>query len=304
MSRPLLPAADPAPDYATARARIEALRGQDDAAVNSVCATTLYDHGGPTRRAVVCYHGYTNCPAQFHTLAQYFHAAGDTVLLPRLPHHGRSDRLCLDQARLTAAELVRMTSQTIDIAHGLGDQVILLGLSAGAVMAAWAGQFRADVDSVVVIAPSLGLPGWPVWAGDAAGWLMRRMPNLFIWWDQKAKANILGAPHAYPRFATRSLGEIIALGWEVRRAAAQHPPAAKRLAVIASEADQAVHRGLVSRLAQDWMRQAPDRVSYHTFPAHLLVHHDMIDPTQPNQRIDLVYPLLQQMALGTSLTDV
>jgi carboxylesterase len=127
---------------------------------------------------------------------------------------------------------------------------------------------------------------------------MRRMPNVFIWWDQKAKAKIQGAPQAYPRFATRSVGEIVALGREIRRAAAIRPPAAQRLSVIASESDNAVHRGLVLQLATDWIRHAPQRVSYHAFPAHLRVRHDMIDPTQPNQRIDLVYPVLKRMALG------
>jgi carboxylesterase len=127
---------------------------------------------------------------------------------------------------------------------------------------------------------------------------MRHLPNLFIWWDQKAKAKIAGAPQAYPRFATRSLGEIVALGRQVRRAARTTPPVAKQMALILSDSDAAVHRGLVAQLAADWQRHAPGRVIFQRFPAHLRIHHDMVDPTQPTQRVDLVYPLWSALAGG------
>jgi hypothetical protein len=150
----------------------------------------------------------------------------------------------------------------------------------------------------LVAAPSLGLPGFPVWASDATCWLMGRLPNFFIWWDQKNKAKIAGAPQAYPRFATRALAEIVALGWQVRRAARTTPPLAQRLAVILSESDKAVHLGLVEALARAWQRRAPDRVTLQRFPAALHIHHDMVDPTQPAQRVDLVYPVWRALAVG------
>ena len=289
-------------DYAAARAQIAALQAQDDDAINPVCRTRLFDHGRRTRRVIVCFHGYSNCPFQFHTLGEHFHAAGDTVFIPRLPYHGLRDRLTTAQARLTADDLIRFTNQSIDIARGLGDEIVLAGLSAGAIMAAWAAHNRSEVHTALIAAPSLGLPGFPVWASDLTSWLMHYLPNLFIWWDQKAKADIEGAPHAYSRFATRALGEIVALGWQVRRAARTTPPLAKRLAVILSDSDEAVHLGLVEQLARDWQRHAPDRVTFQRFPAHLRIHHDMIDPTQPAQRVDLVYPIWSALAYGESLT--
>jgi alpha-beta hydrolase superfamily lysophospholipase len=260
------------------------------------------DHGARTGRVVVCYHGYTNCPFQFQTLGEHFYNEGCNVLIPRLPYHGIRDRMTPAQARLTAADLVDFTNQTIDIATGLGEEIILTGLSAGAVMAAWAAHFRPEVHTVLVAAPSLGLPGFPRWASDATSWLMHYIPNLFIWWDQKAKADIAGAPQAYPRFATRALGEIVALGRQVRRAARTTAPVAKRLAVIISESDAAVHLGLVEQLAQDWQRHAPDSVAVQRFPAELRIHHDMVDPTQPTQRVDLVYPVFSALATGERVT--
>ena len=285
-------------DFETARAQVAALQAQEDETINPVCHTRLLDHGTRTRRVVVCYHGYTNCPFQFQTLGEHFYREGSNVLIPRLPYHGIRDRMTTAQARLTVDDLIRFTNQTIDIALGLGDEVVLAGLSAGAVMAAWAAHYRPEVHTVLVAAPSLGLPGFPLWASDATSWLMHYIPNLYIWWDQKAKAKIKGAPHAYPRFATRALGAVVALGWQVRRAARTQAPLAQRLVVIMSESDSAVHHGLVERLARDWQRHAPDRVIFQRFPAHLHIHHDMVDPTQPTQRVDLVYPILSALANG------
>jgi hypothetical protein len=88
------------------------------------------------------------------------------------------------------------------------------------------------------------------------------------------------------------------MGGQVRRAARTTPPLAKRLALLLSDSDIAVHRGLVAQLAQDWQRHAPDRVTFQRLPAHLRIHHDMVDPTQPTQRIDLVYPIWSALANG------
>jgi alpha-beta hydrolase superfamily lysophospholipase len=294
-------------DFADARARIVDLQAQEqqfqgDAAINPVCYTRLLDHGERTRRVVVCYHGYTNCPFQFQALAEHFHALGNNVFLPRLPYHGLRDRMTGQQAHLTAADLIAATNQSVDIACGLGEEIILTGLSAGAVMAAWAAQFRPEVHSAVVAAPSLGLPGLPVWASDSLCWLMRYMPNFFIWWDPRAKATIAGAPQAYPRFATRALADIVAMAKEVRRAARTTPPLAQHLALLVSDCDTAVHLGLVAQLAEDWQRHAPGRVVFQHFPADLHIQHDMVDPTQPTQRTDLVYPVWSALANDEKVT--
>src|SRR5690606_11013570 len=93
---------------------------------------------------------------------------------------------------------------------------------------------------------------------------------------------------------------IVALGWQVRRAARRTPPLAQHLTILLSDHDAAVHHGLVTQLAQDWQRHAPDRVTFQRFPAHLRIHHDMVDPTQPAQRVDLVYPTWSALACGDS----
>ena len=292
--------ADPAATYADARARFVARQALDDAtgalAVNPRCRSYLLDHGARTRRVIIYFHGYTNCPAQFHQLGEQFYRRGDNVLVLRLPWQGLADRLTPLQGRVTAADLAAFTQEAVDIGCGLGEEVILAGLSAGAIMAGWAAQQRADVHTALVCSPSLGFPGWPVWASDSLCYALRRLPNFFIWWDRQAHARIAGAPHAYPRFATRSLAEIVMWGRALRRAAATTPPRARHIVVVASAADKAAHLGLTLALGEAWQRHAPDRVELHTFPADLQVHHDMIDPTQPTQRTDLVYPILLDLS--------
>jgi len=293
--------ANPAVTYADARARFADRQALDDATidppVNPLCRSYLLDHGKRTRRAVVYFHGYTNCPAQFHQLGEQFFRRGDNVLVLRLPWQGLADRLTPLQARVTATELAAFTQEAVDIGCGLGEEVVVAGLSAGAIMAGWVAQQRADVHIALVCSPSLGFPGWPVWASDWLCFALRRLPNLFIWWDRQARDRIAGAPHAYPRFATRSLAEIVIWGHALRRAAATAPPRAQRIVVVASAADKAAHLGLTLRLGEAWQRHAPDRVQVHTFSADLQVHHDMIDPTQPTQRTDLVYPVLLDLSV-------
>lgn len=286
----------PANSFDAALTRVAALQALDsEPALNPVCAARIYHHGARTQRVVVCFHGYTNCPAQFEQLGQRFYAAGSNVLIPRLPHHGMQDRMSRANQRLRAADMRQTTQTAIDIARGLGEEVVIVGLSAGGVMSAWAAQFRPDVATALVIAPSLGFPGWPAWLSDVTASLLRRLPNLYIWWDRKAKQHARGAAHAYPRFSTRSLAEVFAFGREVRRTARRQPPLAQRIVVVGSPADRAVHHPLTDLLVEAWSRHVPGRVYPYMFPADWKLIHDMIDPTQPRQQIDKVYPILMQL---------
>jgi hypothetical protein len=63
----------------------------------------LLTHGARTPRAVVLLHAFTDSPRQFSALAEL--------------------------ARLTAAELCRAGDAAVDVATGLGDSVIVVGLT-------------------------------------------------------------------------------------------------------------------------------------------------------------------------------
>src|SRR6266516_4707399 len=99
-------------------------------------------------------HGMTNCPQQFVELAPLFFAQGYNVLIPRMPYNGLADCDTDELKNLTAVDLRDSCNTMVDIAHGLGDHIIYVGMSVGGMMAAWVAQYRADVDKAILIAPA------------------------------------------------------------------------------------------------------------------------------------------------------
>jgi alpha-beta hydrolase superfamily lysophospholipase len=132
----------PATDYADALRRVAAVEARDGAAISPVCRTLLLTHGARATRAVVLLHGLTNCPEQFRVLGERLYQRGANVYIPRLPEHGLADRMTTALARLDARAMCAATDEAVDIGCGLGDTVVVVGLSIGGVMAEWAAQER------------------------------------------------------------------------------------------------------------------------------------------------------------------
>jgi carboxylesterase len=284
--------------YAEAMARIAALeRAETEQALNPKCRSFALTHGAPTARATLLIHGYTNCPQQFRAFAERLHARGQNVYAPRLPHHGLADRLSAAHAALGRRELLAYLDDALAVARGLGDETGVLGISAGAVLAAHAAQRRADQARAVIVAPVLGTPGIADWAVTPLAAVAGLLPNQFRWWDPELRDARRGPAHAYPRFATRALAAIVGLGRGVLREAARHPPAARSVAVVINAADQAVTNPPAERLVAAWARHGAN-LRTHRFGAELGLIHDLIDPDQERQQIALVYPVLLDLADG------
>jgi carboxylesterase len=290
-----LPSARPAPSYDEALRRTEVLRSRDTEAIASVCRLRLMTHGHPTPRAFVLLHGLSNCPQQFDALGTMLFERGANVLIARFPHHGLADRMTEDMRHLTATEVVAFGDEVVDIARGLGDSVTVAGLSLGANAAAWIAQQREDVDRVVVIAPVFGLHQvWPPFT-SAMTKLFLTLPNQFPWWDSKRRADLLGPPYVYPRFSTRALGEILRLGLAVGGHARRRAPRAASILVVTVGDDPAISNEAALAVARAWQKRAGDRVETYEFPRELELGHDLVDPLQPNQKTDLVYPIMVEL---------
>ena len=287
----LAPVAKPAGTYEEAMARVAALQAKDGPDVRDDSRTRLWSQGKKAEHALVYYHGYTNAPPQFKILGEDLCKQGYNVLVARLPYHGLKDPLTTEQAKMTAEEMAALTQETVDIAQGLGNKVTIAGLSAGGVMAAWAAQFRADVDLAVVIGPAFGLPFVPASVSSIFSFGVRHLRNFYIWWDPRVKEKIEGPPHAYPRFSTKGLEETFRLGKEVRQAAKSTKPAARKIQVVLSDFDTAIHLPTAKKVAAEWKEHGAD-VSEYIFAKDLKIWHDMIDPAQSTQRVDVVYPVL------------
>lgn len=181
----------PATTYAEAAARFEELSARDDSGanpVNPLCRSQLLTHGEKVERAIVLVHGIPNCPQQYAKLGPLFHERGLNVLIPRMPHHGYADRATHDLRLLTTEELRAFADETTDIACGLGEQVIYLGLSAGGIIATWVAQFRADVAKAVVIAPALNVAHVPARFNGVMIATMNSLPDRYLKRSEAAMA--------------------------------------------------------------------------------------------------------------------
>jgi carboxylesterase len=283
----------PVDDYAAALQRIETLRALDTPEINPCCRLQLVTHGRRAKRTVVFWHGFTSCPQQFNQLGQIFYQLGYNVLIPRLPHHGLTDRLSPAQAQLAAEDLLDLVEEALDLAHGLGEQVTVVGFSAGGVLAGWAAQHRSDIQQAVIISPAFGLKVVPPALSRSAASLLLTGPNRFRWWDTDHKMDSSGPQHAYPRYSTRALGQILRLGIAVRRAARQASPAAPSILVITNPNDWAVNNDLTAEIVHYWQNNGTaGQVQTYHFDAGLALGHDLIDPDQVAQQVEVVYPIL------------
>ncbi|HSG18621.1 MAG TPA: alpha/beta fold hydrolase [Anaerolineae bacterium] len=290
---------EPVADYDAAVAATEARQEQEALLnVNPACQTSLISHGQRTEKAIVYVHGFTNCPAQFDQLGQEFFDLGYNVFVPRMPHHGLSDRLTDDLSHLTAEELTAFADETMDIARGLGEEVTVVGLSGGGSVAGWIAQERQDVDNVVIIAPMFGILSLPPFSVKPLANAALTLPNLFMWWDPATKEAIPGPDYAYPRYATEAAGNLLRLGRYVNEQAAEKPPAAGRIVAVTNAVDPAVNNEVFAEIVDRW-RSAGFPVESYEFPAELNLPHDVVDPRQPDARTELVYPILIDLITGS-----
>jgi carboxylesterase len=296
-TRQLISHSNPAVTYGQASALIEALHAKDDDSINPDCRTQFLGHGQKMAKTMVLLHGLSNCPAQMQPLGQAIYDRGYNVLIPRFPHHGHLDRMTTDLANLTAEEIIQLGDEAADIAQGLGDEVTIAGFSMGGILAAWLAQQRHNIDQVVLVAPALGVATVPALLTDLAASTLLKLPNIFIWWDPRLKEKQL-PEHAYPRFSTAALGQLLRLGASVREQSAQCPPASPRILVIINDNDLAVNRQVITTQVEQWRCHGAS-VETYTFPAELGLEHDLIDPDNPLQQVERVYPILLDLMAPT-----
>ncbi|MET8257784.1 alpha/beta fold hydrolase [Micromonospora sp. NPDC005205] len=114
-----------------------------DPEVRPESRSRLLSHGSRTGRAVLLLHGYTLAPEQYERLAEEFFDNGYNVWVPRAPRHGTVDRRA--HHRVEAGELTTYAAQGWAVAAALGDEVGVVGISGGAVLAAWLAQVPGNV---------------------------------------------------------------------------------------------------------------------------------------------------------------
>jgi carboxylesterase len=285
---------NPVSNYEQAVARVKAMQERDNQdSTRDVCITKLYDHGYQTEHVIILIHGFTNCPEQFNDLGKQYFEAGNNVFIPRMPYHGLSDRLTDALVDLTAENLASFGDTVIDIAHGLGKKITVMGISGSGTLVAWLAQNRSDIDFAFAIAPLFGLAFVPPVFTRLFERIALLLPNFYLWWDPRTKAdNPFSIYYAYPGYPTRALVEILRLAMITRLQAEQSPPKARNITMIINDAEPAVSNAEILKFIKLWQKRANENISEVHFEKEMKLPHDIITPGTPGVPIGEIQPRL------------
>lgn len=282
----------PMSDYASAAAAITRRQGVDARVAVPTAGSIFLGHGHRAPTAVLLLHGYTNSPLQFDSLGRMLYRNGDNVYVPRLPGHGERVDVSAALSRLTAEELRAAADSAVDVAAGLGDTVVVVGLSMGGTMAAWIAQYRS-VQRVILIAPLMGVARVPSALEGPLANLAVRLPNVSTSApDDQQSDRELG-------WSTRTVGQILQLGMAVQRASVHTPPATRDVAILLNGNDHTISTRPLLDAADHWAHHG---ATVHEFELSktLALPHDVVDPRQPVRRPDLVYAVITALISGRS----
>jgi pimeloyl-ACP methyl ester carboxylesterase/heat shock protein HslJ len=289
---------DPAVSYEDALGRVLEIQSQEKAnpEINPTCYTRLLTHDQKVERAIVLLHGFTSCPEQFAQLGEEFYQRGYNVYIPRMPGHGYSDRLGEALKGITPERMADFAMSSVDVVQGLGEHVTVSGLSGGGALTVWLAQERQDIDLAAPMAPFLGVEFIPTALNQPFANLLYRLPDFFQWWDPVHKSgNPLTAEYAYPRYSIHAMDDFLVLGFSTRSLAKGTPPAAAKIVMITNAADPSVSNPINDLIVAIWREHGGAQVDTYEFPKDIDLPHDMITPTRPGNRVDLVYPKLFEL---------
>lgn len=287
----------PARDHAAARERFAALRALDRANVAPESGSRFFDRGARVPLAVVLVHGLTNAPEQWEPFASELHAGGANVVVPRLPGHGHTNRATRTIARVTADDLLATVNEAVDVACGAGDRVVLAGLSIGGSLAAWLALHR-HLARAVCIVPFFGIKGCGELGSRMLTSALEVLPNASLPWDPGG-SGAATPKYGYPKFPTRLLAENLRVGLDVAHRSRRGARPAGEIALLLNAREPACDNTLAHSIA-DRLRGAGGAVTVSVLES-LPANHDIIDPTNPQQRIDLVYPRVRALIEEPSL---
>ncbi|GAB4386521.1 MAG: hypothetical protein Kow00121_53310 [Elainellaceae cyanobacterium] len=248
---------------------------------DEACRSKFFLHNHPTAKVCLFLHGFTAGPYQFEPLGRAFFEAGYNVLVPLQPGHGQAG----DWSRQHPPPLptdVRIYQQFvlewIEIAQALGQQVVVGGLSSGAVLAAWlAIEYAELVDQALLFAPYLGSRFW------IFDWLVKVLPFYFEWFNKDAPGNF-----GYKGFRIPALRLFLELGHHITKKAQSRTAAPLLLAC--SDGDRVTNRSKQQRLFKSVLAHQP-RAWYYSFDKALQIRHRMLTRLEGNQHEEQVITL-------------
>ena len=287
--------------YNDALKKIKAIQSCETNGFNPSLKTILLTQGKKTKKAVLWFHGYTAATLQFKPLAELCFKKGYNVLVPCIPHHGMKDRMSDEVSKVRMKELVQFTNDMVDVMHGLGDEIVVGGLSMGGVMTSWVAQYRSDVAAAVIIAPFLGARIIPTRLIPLVVAATGILPDIKQWWDPEKKMDCEGPKYGYPQYSYKSLRQILKMGMKLRSDARKERPAAGKVFMVINDHDESVNNELCQELVDKWQGSGTQNVRTYHFPDKLGIPHDCISIEQPKGNTRIVYGALMKMVEGKDL---
>ncbi len=277
----------PARSVAEARERFALLAQRDGPQISQAGRSRLFAGDEPARLAVVLIHGFTNCPEQWVPFSNDLVRDGCAVVIPRLPGHGFADRSARTIGRVKAHELLAIANDAVDIAAGLAERVVICGLSIGGSIAVWLALRRPDIATAVSIVPFFGISKLGASANAVTAWALSTLPDVFVPWDPSGK-NLSIPPYGYTHFPTRVLGECLNVGMGCYDEARTRAPGGN-VHFLLNAKEPACNNQLSLEIARRFTTDragSTQTVVLDDLPAN----HDIIDPTNPEERTAIVYP--------------
>lgn len=280
---------DPANTYAEAMTRFQHIQEAELGIVNDASGSYLLVHDDRTASVYVLVHGTTNSPLQWLELGQILHEQGHNVLMLRMPYHGLQSHQVSELKVLTPQDLRDYADEAIDIAAGLGDEVIVVGISGGGVVAAWMIQNRPEVKRALLLAPFFGIHNVPDFAGTLLMNAFSRLPNVVL--DDPLEPQ---RAWVYRGEATRGVASFLALGRDVMREAQDGVGPARQIIVVTTASDNTANNRSTAGLVDRWRRAGTDVVTFEFAPA-LNIPHNSIDPAADETKKRMVYDRMLEL---------
>jgi esterase/lipase len=277
--------------YQRAVAAIGQRQAVDDSVAAPGARSILLTSGTPTARAFVLLHGLTDSPRQFEAFAYLLHADGNNVYVPRLPQHGLRGRDAGALGALNAAQLIGVADSVINEVRGLGDSVVIVGLSMGGTIGAWIAQSRA-VTRALLIAPAIEPGRIPSMLDRPLIGLADHLPSF-----TRRSAADSARPDREPGFSLHAVAEILELGRSLEGDAEREAARARDVIVLVNASDRTVKGSAAEALARSWARHGT-AVSVFELPDSLRLPHNIIDPFDGHGGGEAVLALLRKLAYG------
>jgi hypothetical protein len=98
--------------------------------------------------------------------------------------------------------------------------------------------------------------------------------------------------HTYPGFSSQALGQLLRVSVATFAGALDRAPGVQDVALVTSKSDETVSDLLAWQLIGLWRSKGLRKFAAVDFPKEMRIEHDMIDPAQKNQQVEIVYPNL------------